>query len=231
MVKATAAERAKYVKRQKTTKVVPEATKTYVKKAISSSKENKFEHVPLTSRYTSLNTTLQAPFLINTIPQGDSPEQRDGSKVKLTNLKLAIQLLNTVFTGGGTGRHTFRFVLLHVKNPRGVAPLTDGSDVFDQANPTIVSGYNPDISFSTRFKVLKDWIVVCEPFLATTSAAHKYYTKCNKKLDIIQECFATETTGTIAGIDKGAVYLYCICDNAEGAYSMLMDHHLTFKDY
>lgn len=202
------------------------ATKNYVKKAISASKETKFEHQPSTSRWGSLNATLQAPWLINTIPQGDTPEQRDGSKVKLTYLRLNIQLISTA----AFVPSTFRFVLLLVKNPRGVAPLTDGSDVFDQANPTIISGYNPDISFSTRFKVLKDWTKFCEnPFSSVT--AHSYYTKCNKGLNIIQECFADQTTGLIAGIDKGALYLYVIAESASGTFSVNTTHHLTYKDY
>jgi len=202
------------------------ATKTYVKRAISASKENKFEHQPTTARYTSLSTTLQTPWLINTIPQGDTAEQRDGSKVKLTYLKLDLNLVSTTTHVPST----FRFVLLHVKNPRGVVPLTDGSDVFDQANPTIISQYNPDISFSTRFKVLKDWTYTAEnPFSSVTP--HFYYTRCYIPLNIIQESFADQTTGLITGIDKGALYLYCIAESSSGAFTLNTAHHLTYKDY
>lgn len=201
------------------------ATVNKVKHMIARINELKFQYAVVTTATTISNS---APYilLLNPCLRGTTDQTRIGDRVH--NNKLDINMLFNPTATLGNGTPTVRFLIIKYKNPRGVSPLANGSDVFDQTAPVPMSHFN-DITtdWHSRFECVKDSgaMIIKTQFSGQLMQTHCHFKKTLK--DITD--YSISNAGTVADIDKNAYYLYVLTDTTVSC-NLTYDYRFYYKD-
>lgn len=203
------------------------ATVSTVKRMINRSTEIKFTY----SAYQSISTNLlnTAPYfgLLNPLTQGDTDSNRTGDKVRFNYLTMTLfhNLANT-----NINDITYRYSILRVKNPRGVAPTAstlvvnggtaqDPCEIWDEINYDFYSRY--EILYDSGVKVLHRNVTT-----NYTVSAEQFGVSCDFVTD-----YSLSNAGTIADIDQNAIYLYFRSGNGTAnAHALNYSYRLTYRD-
>lgn len=202
------------------------ATKAYVDREVAAAAENKFVQLVPTASFTGLTATMAAPLLLNALSRGNTNSTRIGDRVRIRKIHINLKFYVTATMGAIVGM--VRPYLIQYKNPRGVAPSATGSDVFDQANPGLSSTFNDQIDWHSRFKVIHDFghHAIWPQYSAQLPEIMLSFTK---NLKFISD-YSLGNAGTIADIDKNAIYLYIVADNPASTLNCEVAYKIYYKD-
>lgn len=196
-----------------------------IKRVINRSLETKFIQVSYTALFSALTTTMSAPLLLNPLLRGNTDNSRIGDRVRAIKLHISYQFYSAATTNVCP---TFRLTVVRIKQPRGVAPLTNGSDVYDTTNPAPLDMINYDLDWNKRYEFLHVERHTLKPAFAAQTLSH--YGDIHVNLSDMIMDYSLGNAGTIADIDTNALYLYCQYDNSATAGSIYGSYHLTYKD-
>lgn len=176
----------------------------YGARAVSLPRETGYVDLALASY--GLDTTGSI-VLIPTVAQGASVNQRVGKKIMWKSL----QCRGTMNARTAAVANDVAFMIVYDKRPTGALPSI--TDILVSANS---SAFNND-SNSGRFRILKrvDQVLIGN---TTTPATGQEEKDCSFFLDLkgLPCVYKAATTGAIADIEEGALYLVTVGDNAAG---------------
>jgi len=194
----------KMKKTNKKPKVSTEVKK-YVEEAISNRVEDKYIQEDAIA-ITPVSSTTGSALLISHTPQtvqGLGSNNRIGDKIRLKDLDMFIHL------AGMTSTHNtaFRVMMIKYKDPNGIA-LTAGDFMVNTAG----IGLNRPVlakPILDRVSIMYDKIFHL-PCVGNVSADvnHKIVRIRKKNLNLVQTYIRNANTGTIADVEKNAVYLW-----------------------
>lgn len=190
-------------KRVKQSFVRQATTASRTRRILGASKETGY--VDVASNDYALDTTGSIT-LLNTIAQGASVNQRVGKKVVLKSLQCRGQSFNN---SAATGNDV-AFLIVYDKRPTGALPAI--TDILNTANSRAM---NNDAN-SGRFRIMKR--VDCMMTGNDTNITDTTYMSQDFFLDLkgVQTVFKAATTGAIADIEQGALYLVTVGTAAAG---------------
>lgn len=190
------------------------ATKADVKRMINSNEEFKaiYTHVETGNPYTGGAGLFT---LLNGCSQGDGLSSREGREIR--NRSVQIHLKHRYATSAPTYNYTLRAILFIDLEPHGSAPTAS-----NLLRTSEGQGYDEafrNLDYRNRFVILKDKYLQGDIFdnNGTTFVLHDHQLVKYKKLNL-KTTFNSGNAGTIADINKGALYLYLF--NAESANPM-----------
>jgi hypothetical protein len=161
----------------------------------------------------NLGVTPCNPLLLNPIVQGTSRITRIGQRIRIFGI--VVKAYNFSNTGAGNGLGPLKLIILYDREANGtVAAINNGLFAGATANSIIdpMIPYNrTSRDFNEHFKIIKEWII--RPNGSSGSGENQVineYIKCD--LDVY---FNTGNTGTIADIDKGALYAVLVGYNGQ----------------
>lgn len=176
-------------------------------------------YVDTQSNNTWVSNNVSNVYLLNTVPQGASVQQRTGKRIHLTGL----QIRGNVRANGVTSTVTdCSFVIVYDKRPTGAMPVI--TDIFTTSDP---QGFMNDNN-AGRFSILKRMDFVLTGNISSTANVQ---TNTVKSLDSYLNLknrvtvFESAGTGGIGDIDQGALYFIPMSDattvSANGAVGTL----------
>lgn len=147
-------------------------------------------------------------FLLNTIAQGTSVNQRVGKKVMMKSL----QLRGYVFNNSAALYNDCALLVVYDRRPTGSLPAI--TDILVSANAISLNNDNN----SGRFKILKrcDFELVGAPSVTTGTEASAATADFYLSLRDLPTVYKSAATGAIADIEEGALYLVTVGINAAG---------------
>jgi len=163
--------------------------------------------------------------LLNTIAQGSSVNQRVGKKIILKS----IQSRGNMTNNGTASANDVAYMIVYDKRPTGALPSITDILVSASAN-----ALNNDVN-SGRFKIVKR---VDEVLTGNTSAAASWQSNMMvgqdwwQSLNNLPVVYKALTTGAIADIEEGALYLVTIGTSAAGtgAATLTTGFRIRFLD-
>lgn len=200
-------------------------TKKQVKTMINRTIETKF----LYSAYTSLSSDIRSttPYygLINGVVQGNTDNTRTGDRVRYGLLDMHVNIAKTGNNNTGT---QFRVMLLRLKNPRGATPASSTIQLATNRPMEIMDDVNYD--WNSRWAIEYDSGVLVYPMTQMSSQYQQYVIHIKKNLDLVTD-YSLGNAGTIADIEKNALYLYITTDSGTvSEFAALYTFKLEFKD-
>lgn len=175
------------------------------KRSLSFAPEIKFFDTALSF---TIDATAEVPATgqLSLIPQGDTQSTRGGRKCVVTSINVKGNFV-MVPAGAAVSAETVYLYLIQDKQCNGAAATVSGdTGIFTSAN---LSTANMNLSNSSRFVILKKWVV---PLMATAGVTTAYnnsicpfdfYRKCNIPL----EYDGAATTGAIGTIRSNNIFL------------------------
>jgi len=201
------------------------ATIQYVKRAIDRSIEDKFVYLnnALMGGANLTNATPQVN-LLNGLAQGTTDQTRTGDKVRFARLKLDLLVSAPI---SATGNSTaYKFDIIRYKNPRGVAPTI--TNLYGVATPAAIDHFNDvSIDWKSRYECLASRSFVINYPAATVAQVQLLSFDIN--LNDVQTDYSLGNVGTIADIDKNALYLVAHQDTALST-SVYFAYYLWYQD-
>lgn len=171
---------------------------------------------PTVPNTTNTNTNIQ---ILNGIAAGTGSYQRVGRKVISKSLRISgYAECNIVTTAAGSDLYgnIIRFIVVWDKQPSGAAyPNFDA--IFGKTNSAGVATSDiwspPAYNTMDRFRVLKDWMIMCEPDSTPTAgnvSVYRFPVECYLRLANLESNYsgpnATETD-----VNTGSLYLIARC--------------------
>lgn len=146
---------------------------------------------------------------LNSIPQGDSPTDRDGRAYLLKSVHVRGTVQNI-----STEACNVRILLVHDTQTN--AAQMDGSDVLEPKTANIGIYAFRDLEYSTRFRILHDEIinVTPQPWQGASSTQTDIPTKffsINKKLNV--KVTTVGSSATVAGISDHSLHIVAVAQN------------------
>lgn len=207
----------KFKNNRKSTKKIPKAIKAYVKKEISQEVSRKQFWLAHAASSTSINTT-GVRYLINAataggqLDRGDTYLSREGDEIKIHSLH--IRVCCNVNTNVPIASRA-RCVILYDKQPDGT--VFTGTELMNSqgTGEGVVSSFRYDMRH--KFRILYDHTMpVVSQYVNTAAGGTNVefqYTKSFKN-PLKTTYYATGTTGLIADISIGAIYVVVYADNS-----------------
>jgi len=150
---------------------------------------------------------------INVIPQGTSVNQRVGKKVALKS----IQLRGSAIGRADAVSNDYTYIIVYDKRPTGVLPAI--TDILDSIDP---QSMNNDAN-AGRFRILKRVDNVLVGGTSLTGAVANTLTEATMRnedwylpLNNLQTVFKAATTGVIADVEQGALYIVTLGNQVSG---------------
>ncbi len=177
--------------------------------------EFKFVDVDIT---TASVTTTYNKKLLNGLQKGTGSSDRIGRSVKMKSLDIGIICTRNV---ASTTNNFVRVSLVYDRAPD--ASTVVSLEVFQTADNKILSPRNLD--FRNRFMIMKEWIFDIGNAGNRPAIHANYY----KKLDM-HAIFNSSDLGTIADLEKGALYLMYVSDASTNAPSLTFYSRIRYLD-
>lgn len=200
-------------------------TKKQVKTMINRTMETKF----IFSAYTTISSDIRytAPYygLINNLQQGNTDNTRTGDRVRYGMLDMHVNLAKT---GNNTVQTQCRVMLLRLKNPRGATPASSTIQYNSNRPMEIMDDVNYD--WDSRWAIEYDSGVFVYPITSIASQFQQHVIHIRKNLDFVTD-YSLGNAGTIADIEKNALYLYITNDNSTvSEFAATLTYKIDYKD-
>jgi hypothetical protein len=189
---------------------------------------HELKNFPLSVTGNSLSTSTYVPVLLNAVQQGSSANNRTGRKIQMEKLRLALD-----FEVDPNNSYDYvRVVLFLDRESRGGAPgagdlLTNTTSLEHQ----VLSSLNEDNK--NRFKILFDDNITIRQNTINSSSGYLFggVQRVNVTIPLKAKVdFYNTTTGTIADIDQGALYMFFFGFAANHPTGFSYDTQLFFRD-
>jgi hypothetical protein len=195
-----------------------------VTRAIRATHEPKNIDVDANAAITLSATATPFTVLLNPTIQGTTGSTRTGRQFQMSHLRLSVSLVM-----GADDFDQVRVLVVEDKESRGAAPaIADVLQFNAQGLDQINTAYDFD-NVPTRFKVYVDRIVCLNALAAANNPATAHFVQ-EVPLKSMVHCYGTGTAGTIADIDKGAVYMFVIGVQTATPTFLQYNSRITFRD-
>jgi len=180
---------------------------------------------------TAISNGVPALYLLNNLSQGFNEVSRIGDQAKAQKITMS---MNISAVATSVLNQKFRYIIFWYKNPRGVAPTA--LDFFGTATPTTFTGYNFNtVDFQSRYTVIRDKMFNMSDHNQSLLAASTLNYDINPfSINLKNKScdYTLGNAGTIADIDKNALYIWFLGNASSGANSVTVTTggNYFFKD-
>lgn len=197
-----------------------------VKAIVNATNEKKFLQVAFGSGNITNILGISNPvlYLLNGMTQGVTDNTRIGDRVRQHKLEL-----NAFVSCTASTTQTYNLVcrIIRVKEPRGVAPTT--LQIMNTATPNPLDLFNHvNVDWSSRFENIHEQVFTLTPQTATTNAGHVF--RIYLPLGDLITDYSIGNAGTIADMDKNAIYLQVLSSDASNTSSLTVAYYLWYYD-
>lgn len=185
------------------------ATVQYVRKAIDNTTEKKFILVQSATLSTTFQNSAPIQVLLNGLTQGTTDNTRLGDRCRAKRLLMTVYVSVPVSATGLCSRYILD--VLWYKNPRGGTPSF--LNLYGSNTPGAVEQFNYNtIDFSSRFQILSHQEHQNNPQAINTTSGFTFEVDLDLQDHMVD--YSLGNVGTVADIDKGALYLMMHVDNS-----------------
>lgn len=201
------------------------ATVTKVRTMIDRTSEKKFLNLQFGTAQLSVTAGSANPllYILNPLLQGTSDNTRLGDRVRFSKLQLHVVLQAPASI---TDTRNVCIRIIQVKEPRGVIPTN--LQLYNNATPSPFDHPNfVTIDFPARFKILATKYVHFNPQIGTQTPVINTNFTINLK-DMLTD-YSIGNAGTIADIDRNALYISVISEGAS-TMTVTIPYYLWYRD-
>lgn len=163
-----------------------------------------------------IGTNIWSPlYHLSTITQGTGPNNRLGRRVTLRSILIRCYAIPS-------GSNWLRWMVVYDHAPNGVLPLITDILTIDDVNAP------NNLVYNDRFMILHDNLTQNQSDI-NTPTPFKLYMKLGPGGKGLQMQFTNGTSGSIADVTTGAIYIAC-CGSASGNCSLDFTSRIRFTD-